>query len=111
MRIVLGLVLCLGIAGCATLPEKFQPSLEEPYGTIKAGNGIFIESIDEKEIILLTDLDNEGKKLFSLLRKELQRRGVRIDNKLRLELFKTGVKEIEGLASFLKKQPRKFYKS
>lgn len=47
-RILLGLILSIGLAGCATLPEKFQPSLDEPYGFIKAGNGIFIEHIDDK---------------------------------------------------------------
>ena len=47
---VLGLVLCLGVVGCATLQEKFQPSLEEFYGIIKAGNGIFIEHVDDKHL-------------------------------------------------------------
>ena len=56
-----------------------------------------IESINEKEIVLLTDLDAEGKKLFSILRRELERRGIKIDNKLRLELFKTGLRQIEAL--------------
>ena len=37
-------------AGCATFPQEFQPSLEEPYGTIKAGNGIFIEHVDDKHL-------------------------------------------------------------
>ena len=50
MRIVLGLALCLEIVGCATMPEKFQPSLEEPYRAIKARNGIFIEHVDDKHL-------------------------------------------------------------
>ncbi len=50
MRVILGLILCLGMTGCATLPEKFQPSLQESYGAIKAENGIFIESIDNKHV-------------------------------------------------------------
>ena len=50
MRMALGIVLCVGLVGCATLPEKQQPSLEEPYGTIKAGNGIFIEHVDDKHM-------------------------------------------------------------
>ncbi|MFA4887759.1 MAG: toprim domain-containing protein [Candidatus Nanoarchaeia archaeon] len=56
-----------------------------------------VESINEKEIILLTDLDAEGKKLYSILSKGLQRRGIKIDNKLRLGLFKTGLRQVEAL--------------
>ena len=52
MRIVMSVILVLGLVGCATLPEKFQPSLRENYGIIKAGNGIFIESIDDKHLSL-----------------------------------------------------------
>ena len=48
MRMIIALVLYLGIGGCATLPQESQPSLKESYGIIKAGNGIFFESIDEK---------------------------------------------------------------
>ena len=50
MRSVLCVALCVGLAGCATMPEKFQPSLNEPYGTIRAGNGIFIEHVDDKHL-------------------------------------------------------------
>ena len=59
-----------------------------------------IESIQEKEIVLLNDLDAEGKKLFSVLRKGLQRRGIKINIKLRLELFKTGYRQIESLKNY-----------
>lgn len=50
MKTVLGLILCFGLVGCATMPEKFQPALDEPYGTIKAGNGTFIEHVDDKHL-------------------------------------------------------------
>ncbi len=56
-----------------------------------------VESIEEKEIILLTDLDKEGKKLFSILRKGLERRGVKTNNNLRRILARLGVKTIESL--------------
>lgn len=56
-----------------------------------------VESIEEKEIVLLTDLDTEGKKLFSILRKEFQKRGIKVNIKLRLELFKSGYRQIEAL--------------
>lgn len=50
MRRLVSVALCVGLVGCATLPEKFQPSLTERYGVIKAGNGIFIESIDDNHL-------------------------------------------------------------
>ena len=56
-----------------------------------------VESIGEKEVVVLTDLDREGKKLFSILRKGFQRRGIKVDTKLRVALFKTGVRQIESL--------------
>ena len=57
----------------------------------------FIESIEEKDVIILTDLDSEGKKLYSKLKHNLQKRGTRIDNKFREFLFTTQVTTIESL--------------
>jgi len=55
-----------------------------------------------KECAILTDLDSEGKKLYGALKKELQKQGVKIDDKLRNFISKnTPVKHIEGLATFL----------
>ncbi len=59
-----------------------------------------VESIAEKErdLILLTDLDKEGKRLYGTLSSSLQRFGVRIDNKAREWLLRnTKVRQIEGL--------------
>lgn len=56
---------------------------------------------NEKEIVLLTDLDGEGKKLFSVLRKDAQKHGVKVNEKLRKLLFKTDLRHIEGIASYL----------
>lgn len=56
-----------------------------------------VESVKEKEIVLLTDLDSEGKKLYSQLKKMLAQRGVVIDDRLRLILFRQKVSHIEGL--------------
>lgn len=51
-----------------------------------------------KECILLTDLDNEGKKLFGKLNSGLVHHGVKIDVSFRNFLFrKTGVRQIEEL--------------
>jgi len=62
-----------------------------------------IESIEDKEVVLLTDLDAEGKKLYSNLKRQLDRRGVRIDNNLRNLLFKMKLSHIEGLSHYIKK--------
>jgi 5S rRNA maturation endonuclease (ribonuclease M5) len=61
------------------------------------------ESISEKRVILLTDLDQEGKKIYSKLKKELDRHGVVVDDTLRDLLFKTDLRQIEGLTHYLKK--------
>lgn len=53
------------------------------------------------EVVLLVDLDHEGKKLYHLLAQDLQKHKVRIDNTLRDLLFKTPLRHIEGLDSFL----------
>ena len=52
---------------------------------------------NEKEIIILTDLDSEGKKLYSILSKQFQKRKVKINNKFRKFLFKNKISHIESL--------------
>lgn len=59
--------------------------------------------VAEKEVVLLTDLDDEGKKLYHKLSVDLQRHGVKINNKLREFLFKTKLRHIEGLTRYLQK--------
>jgi len=56
-----------------------------------------VEAVKEKEIVLLTDLDSEGKKLYSQLKKMFSQRGVVIDDRLRLLLFKHKISVIESL--------------
>lgn len=63
-----------------------------------------IEEITEnnKEVIILTDLDKMGKKLYSKLKKGLTERGVRVDNHFREFLFKnTKLRQIEGIISYI----------
>ncbi|MBI3035915.1 toprim domain-containing protein [Candidatus Woesearchaeota archaeon] len=55
-----------------------------------------------KECIILTDLDKEGKQLYSKLNSNLQKNGVRVDNKFRNFLFRhTKLRQIEGIDSYL----------
>ena len=53
---------------------------------------------DEKEVIILTDLDYEGKRMYNKLRHHLQTHGKKIDNRFRNFLFqKTTISHIEGI--------------
>ncbi|MEM3126758.1 MAG: toprim domain-containing protein [Candidatus Woesearchaeota archaeon] len=64
-----------------------------------------VENIAEntKQVILLTDLDSEGKKLYSKIKKDLQKFGVKIDDKFREFLFKTNLRQIEGMKKYYDK--------
>ena len=56
------------------------------------------------ECIILTDLDKKGKELYAKLNSNLQRHGVKINNKLRDFLFKkTKLRQIEGMTAYLEK--------
>jgi len=58
-----------------------------------------------KECIILSDLDREGKKIYSALKHGLQRNGVKIDTVFREFLFKkTKITNIEGITSCLRMQ-------
>jgi len=52
---------------------------------------------NEEEIILLTDLDHEGKKLYSYLSKQFQKNKIKINNKFREFLFENRISHIESL--------------
>ncbi|HZX11978.1 MAG TPA: toprim domain-containing protein [Candidatus Nanoarchaeia archaeon] len=56
-----------------------------------------VETIQEKEVVLLTDLDKEGRRLFSILKKGLERQGTKVHSQLRFELLKAGLVHIETL--------------
>ena len=58
-----------------------------------------------KEVIILTDLDKKGKQLYGRLNHDLQRFGVKVDNRFREFLFKnTKLRQIEGLDSYIEKK-------
>lgn len=66
-----------------------------------------VESIDVKEVAVLTDLDEEGKKLYHELRREFSQRGVMINDRLRILLFKTQLRQIEGLSNYIAREQQK----
>lgn len=55
-----------------------------------------------KEVIILTDLDKEGKKIYGRLKKDFNRFGVKVDCVFREFLFKnTKLTQIEGIDTYL----------
>ena len=62
----------------------------------------FVDSLAEKEVIILTDLDPAGRKLYRQLKKALINRGNKVDTAFREFLFReTPLREIEGLPTYL----------
>ena len=58
-------------------------------------------SKNNKEILILTDLDKEGKKLFGKLNSGFLNNGVKVDKKFREFLFKnTKLRQIEGISNY-----------
>ena len=59
-------------------------------------------SLEDKSVVILTDLDKKGRELYGKLNTNLKRLGVRINDKPRNFLFKrTKLRQIEGLPSYL----------
>jgi 5S rRNA maturation endonuclease (ribonuclease M5) len=54
------------------------------------------------KICILTDFDKKGKKLYLLIKAELAKRRVKLDNTFRGKLLKLNISHIEGLSTFLK---------
>jgi 5S rRNA maturation endonuclease (ribonuclease M5) len=62
-----------------------------------------VEAINAQEVIILTDLDKEGRKYYAQLRHHLQRKGIKIDTQFREFLLKhTNITQIEGLPHYLR---------
>src|SRR4030042_3636318 len=57
-----------------------------------------VEETTAEEVAVLTDLDQKGKELYHILSRDLQKKGVRINNRLRQKLFRAKISHIEGLA-------------
>ena len=61
-----------------------------------------IEDIADKynECVILTDLDRQGKQLFGKLNSGLSRNGVRVNNTFRNFLFRTKLRQVEGIVAY-----------
>ena len=89
--------------------KKDKKSLEElgfKNIIILHGTPIYkrIEEIasETKECVILTDFDDKGKEFYYMLKKALVRRGVRINDRLRIAMLKEKISHVEGLYSFLR---------
>ena len=63
-----------------------------------------------KEVILLTDFDRRGKMLAKAILEEFRHRGIKVNTKIRHEIFiytNSGIRDIESLFSYVNK--RLFY--
>ena len=79
----------LGIKNISTLSKKPLYQVVEEIAN------------ENEECIILTDLDKKGKEIYGKLNSQLQRNGVKIDNKLRNFLFKnTKLRQIEGITTY-----------
>ena len=59
-------------------------------------------SASNEECIILTDLDKKGKEIYGKLNSNLQKHGVKVNNKFREFLFKhTKLRQIEGIDTYL----------
>lgn len=71
----------------------------------ETGRSIY-EKIEEisgkaKEIVIMTDIDKEGKKIYFLMKKAFSQMNVKINNKIRELLIKLKISHVEGLDSFI----------
>ena len=62
-----------------------------------------VEEIDSDEVLILTDLDAHGRKLYHYFFHECARRGIRVNNQLRQLLHFSEVRQIEGLSRYLER--------
>jgi len=62
-----------------------------------------IEDVSDKydECIILTDLDRQGRELFGKLNSGLIKNGVKVNNTFRNYLFRTKLRQIEGLVGYI----------
>jgi len=81
---------------------------EKIYEIHKAGVSLherieeIVGSISKKDTVcILMDFDKKGKQLYSIVQREMQAFGVRLDSSFRKILLSLNVSHIEGLDSFV----------
>ena len=60
-----------------------------------------------KQVIILTDMDKEGKMLYGKISTQVQQFGVQVDNKYREALYKkTRLRQVEGFTRYVQRMER-----
>jgi|SRR3989344_8268251 len=69
-----------------------------------------VESIIEKkkEVIILTDFDKTGRKLYFRIKHDLQKQGVKINDKYRKFLSRCKITHVEGLFTYYLNNSKEF---
>lgn len=81
---------CLGITNIKTIAQKPLFKTVEESANASA------------EVVILTDLDREGRKYYSYLKHHLQKNGIKVDKKFREFLFaNTEVTQIEAMKKLI----------
>lgn len=78
----------LGIKNVITLKKPLYAVIEDIINS-------------QKECILLLDLDKKGRELYARISSKLKQFGVKIDNRFREFLFRTKLRQIEGITKYL----------
>lgn len=56
------------------------------------------------EVVILTDLDKEGKRIYSALKAEFQRKGIKVNDRFRNYLYReTKLRQIEGISGYVER--------
>ncbi len=95
LRAFKGVILVEGKNDKAALEKLGMGNIIVRSGPLFAVVEKVVETADR--CVILTDLDEEGRKLYSEFKKGLQRHGVKVDDRFRKFLFRTGVYHIEGM--------------
>lgn len=66
-----------------------------------------VDEINEKEVVILTDLDPKGRQIYHKLKTQLTNKGIKIYEKFRLFLFENKISTIEGIAHYFNKNGNK----
>ena len=71
---------------------------------------LLVENIAQKrkQVIILTDFDKTGRKLYSKIKHELQRNGVKVNDRYRKFLSRRKITHIEGLFTYYINNTREF---
>lgn len=73
----------------------------EPVWELDTELYLFVEKVAERfdKVVLLTDLDSEGKRLYKLLKSHCARFGLKVLDAPREALFTTKISQVEGLSN------------